>query len=621
MTDTQFDALVGRLEQQARQNPAGYKRRVLLLALLGNAYVGAVVAVVVVLLVGLVVAMVVFKKFALLKLLLVVGAFLWMVLKALWVEIDAPVGNEVTAREVPELFATIEDLGRRLGAPRFHHVLITDDFNAAVVQVPRLGLLGWDRNYLLIGLPLLKSLTVEQLKAVLAHEFGHLAKGHGRVGHWLYCQRLRWHRLLAALEAQRSRASFLFKPFLRRFAPYFNAYSFPLARADEYEADAIAARLTSPRAAAEALTGVNVVGCYLAERYWPDIHQQADDQPRPAFAPFVGMGPRVASEVDEASARRWLDQALAQPTTTSDTHPALRERLQALGEPPCLALPPPGQAADRLLGEALEEITGRFDQIWQDAVLPSWQERHREVQEGRSRLAELTARHASGAELTPQEAYDRATLTETVAGDADAALDQLRALHQRAPDQAAVCLSLGARLLARDDEDGCALLEQAIELDGTAAPQCCELLRDHHARHGRPEEAAAWHRRLVEHAERNEAAAEERSDVTLRDKFEPHGLPADAVAALAAQLRAIPDLRRAYLVRKRVEHFAHRPLYVLGISVVGSFRLYPKEGGQAVVQRILETVELPGETLVLHVDGDNRPFGRKLRGPRGARIV
>ena len=44
---------------------------------------------------------------------------------------------------------------------------------------------GWYRNYLLIGLPLAKALTVEQFKAVLAHEFGHLAKGHGAMSNWI----------------------------------------------------------------------------------------------------------------------------------------------------------------------------------------------------------------------------------------------------------------------------------------------------------------------------------------------------------------------------------------------------------------------------------------------------
>src|SRR5262249_21700409 len=150
-------------------------------------------------------------------------------------------------------------------APSSPHARIAKplDFNAAVVQAPRLGLFGWYRNYLLIGLPLVKALTVEQFKAVLAHEFGHLSKGHGGMSNWIYRQRLRWSRLIAALEAAESWGVFLFRPFLRWYAPYFNAYSYPLARANEFEADATSARLASRQAAAEALTAVNVVGSYL----------------------------------------------------------------------------------------------------------------------------------------------------------------------------------------------------------------------------------------------------------------------------------------------------------------------------------------------------------------------
>ena len=180
MSDEEFAVLVGRLEQQARRNPARYKTRVLLMALLGNAYLGLMLLLIAACLLAAL-ASIAMLKAAGAKIALVVGVFLWMVLKALWVRIPPPEGAEVTARQAPELFAMIEELRRALGAGRFHHVLVTDDFNAGVVQAPRLGLFGWHRNYLLIGLPLAKALGIEQFKAVLAHEFGHLAKGHGRV--------------------------------------------------------------------------------------------------------------------------------------------------------------------------------------------------------------------------------------------------------------------------------------------------------------------------------------------------------------------------------------------------------------------------------------------------------
>jgi Zn-dependent protease with chaperone function len=620
VTNEEFESLVGRLEEQARRNPAGYKTRVLLMALLGNAYLGAMLALIGGLLAAAAVS-VVWLKAAGVKIAFVVGVFLWLVLKAVWVKVPPPEGTEITERDSPELFAMIEKIRRELRGPRFHHVLVTDDFNAAVVQAPRLGIFGWHRNYLLIGLPLAKALSVDQFKAVLAHEFGHLARGHGAMSNWIYRQRLRWSRLMSALEEVESWGIVLFRPFLRWYAPYFNAYSYPLARANEFEADATSARLASPRAAAEALTAVNVVGSYLDERYWPQIHKQADQLSQPSFAPYSAMGPRVTSDIDEASMQRWLEQALERKTTLDDTHPSLSERLGALGEKACIALPSAGAAADRLLGGALERITQAFDRRWHDGILPSWEERHQEVQAARRQLAELDAKHASGAELSLQEAYDRARLSESVGGNADAAIAQLRALQSRAPDDPVVLYSLGVRLLARDDEAGRALLESAMQRDESEIVRCCEALRDYCWRNGRKEEAHEWHRRLTARAELEQAAAKERSEVRLTDKFERHGLSGEALAQMQAQLKAIGGLRKAYFVKKRVLNFPDRPCYVLGFRTCGLLQWHTERRAAEVLARIQEKVSFPGETLIISVEGDNYRFGRKFRWMRGSRIL
>lgn len=622
MTDERFEALVGRLEGEAKRNPGSYRTRVLLMALLGNFYLGVVLTLIVALLVAAAVS-VVWLKAAGVKIAIVVAIFLWMVLKALWVRLSPPQGTEIRSADAPGLFAMIEELRRALRSPRFHHVLVTDDFNAAVVQAPRLGLFGWTCNYLIIGLPLAKSLSVEQFKAVLAHECGHLSKGHGRMSNWIYRQRLRWSRLMEMLEATESRGRFLFRPFLRWYAPYFNAYSYPLARTNEFEADATSARLTSKRAAAEALTAVNVVGSYLEERFWPQIVRRADEMPQPAFSPFAAMGTRVAAEMDTASIEAWLEQALARKTTLDDTHPCLTERLGALGEKPSLALPAAGAAADRLLGRALERITREFDQRWHDGILPSWRERHREVQQARQRLAELDAKHSSGAELSLQEAYDRALLTESAGGNVDGCIAQLRALHDRASDDPVLHYTLGMRLLARDDETGMALLRRAMERDPWEIVRCSESLRDYCWRKGRKDEAHEWHRCMAERLELENAAKKERDQVRTSDKFERHGMEAAALAQMQAQLKAIPGLRKAYFVKKRVKHMPERACHVLGYTVRSGWLPGQKKKGsaQAVLARIQESVSFPGETLILSVEGGNAAFGSKFRWMRGSRIV
>jgi Zn-dependent protease with chaperone function len=620
VTHDEFAALVARLEEKARRNPAAYKLRVIALALAGYGYLGLVLAFIAVLfLVAL--ASVVYLKALGLKLAIVVGAFLWVVLRALWVKFSAPEGVEVRRKEAPALFATIDTLRRKLGSRRFHHVLVSNDFNASVVQVPRLGIFGWHGNYLIIGLPLMKSLTPGQLEAVLAHEFGHLAGGHGRLGNWIYRLRLSWYRLVHVLESQESFGVFLFKPFFGWYAPYFNAYSFPLARANEYEADAAAARLVSARAAAEALTNVEVIGSYLGERYWPEILGKADEIPHPAFAPFSSMGGRLSAGVEETDAQRWLERALAHQTNVDNTHPCLADRLKALGEKASLVPPAPGKAADQLLGGALARITAQFDAQWKENIAASWQERHRIVQEGRGRLAQLDALAAVTAEMPLDDALERARLTESFGAGAEPALEQFRRIHERAPENPGANFQLGYRLLARDDEAGFAMVERVLSLDLNAKAAACEVLRDYCWRMGRKDEAQAWHDMLAQATAILDGARKERATLLTTHKVERHGLPEEVIEPLRRQLLAIPNLRKAYLVRRKLKHLPEQPQYVLGFRSTPWWKIGGKKVRAEVQAKIVNTVVFPFDALIISVEGENYVFGRKFRFMRGTRIA
>ena len=293
----------------------------------------------------------------------------------------------------------------------------------------------------------------------------------------------------------------------------------------------------------------------------------------------------------------------------------------SIGEAPRFAPPGEGEGADALLGASLAGVTEVLDRRWTEGIRPAWEQRHREVREARTRLKELDAKHARGDELSLQEAYDRAMLTESVGGDADGALDQFRALHERAPDDVVVSFNFGTRLLARNDDAGRKLVERVIELDENAMVRACEVLRDYHWRNGRKDEADAWHRRFFERAELELAAQEERSKIRLTDRYEPHGLPNDVLENLVGQLRAVEGLRKAYLVKKHVQHLAHRPCFVLGFTASGPLRWHSAKRAAEMVAAIQQTVVFPAETFILNVEGDNNRFAPKFRRIRGARIL
>lgn len=617
MTRMEFEALVARLDTLAQHDPRGYRLRLIGLALLGYGYLAGVVGLLIALLLAAALS-VIFLKLLAIKLVIPLAIFIWVILRALWVRIAPPVGFAVTSRTAPALFERIDQLRSALKAPRFHRVLVTDDFNAAVMQVPLLGLFGWHRNYLLLGLPLLKCLTREQLDAVLAHEFGHLAGGHARFGNWLYRSRAVWLQLDESIGRAGGGGSFLFRRFFQWYVPYFRAWTFPLARANEYEADAVSAHLTSPRVAAEALTSVNVGAALLEERFWPELHRNADEQPQPAFLPYSRIGEGLDHDFRSDSGRRWLDQALARETTYNDTHPALRDRLAALGQQASVAPPAEGGSADHLLGALREHIIETFDTRWKEQVSHDWRQRYDAVQQGRRRLDELDQLAGTRA-LEADEKLERAHLLADARKDPDAALEQLRQAVEAHADSAPANFHYGLHLLARNDAAGVAFMTRAMELQPDARGTVSEALRDYYWRSGDKASADAWHDQMERHEAITDQARAERARFTVKDTLQPHGLTIEQVAAISAQLREL-GIYRAWLVQRVLKHMPERPQLALGFRATRPLRWHTAARVEHQQSQILSRITFPHDIIVLAVDRGNAQFRKKFEKVKGSRL-
>src|SRR5262245_1160298 len=252
MDEERLQALVRRLEPKARANPAAYRRKVVLLALLGYAFLALFVLV----LLGLA-ALVVLAAFngpaLALKFLIPIGALLYVVVRALNVKFPPPEGLPVTRGDAPELFQMLDDVRKQIRGPRVHEVRIDGDTNASIVQVPRAAGLFGSRNYVVLGLPYLNAFSADEMRSVVAHELGHLSHAHGRFGAFVYRVRETWFNLLLALEERRSFWTGLIRKFFVWYVPYFTAYTLPISRTHEFEADAAAADVTGREVTAVAL--------------------------------------------------------------------------------------------------------------------------------------------------------------------------------------------------------------------------------------------------------------------------------------------------------------------------------------------------------------------------------
>src|SRR6185295_12465191 len=78
----------------------------------------------------------------------------------------------------------------------------------------------------------------------------------------------------------------LLRKYVSWFWPYFNAHAFVLSRANEYDADSVAASITGSQAMAAALGRIRAYAEVIEEKFWPELWQQAVKNPEPPSDPF-----------------------------------------------------------------------------------------------------------------------------------------------------------------------------------------------------------------------------------------------------------------------------------------------------------------------------------------------
>ncbi len=425
MDSKAFEHLVRRLELDSHASPAAFRRKVIAISL--AAYVvlfGALAGLIALFITLMQWALASHRTVATIKIGLF-GLFLlpliFIVLRVMLMRLERPTGRELTRNEAPKLFDILDKLYAKLKGPAIHHVLVTDDYNAAICQHARFGIFGGYRNYLIVGLPYLLGATPKEMLSVLAHEYGHLCGNHGKASAWVYRQRRLFVSLYEHVEdgAGDNLLSGAIAGTLKRFFPYYSAYTFVLARQDEYEADRTAAGMAGRTATAQGLVRGHLLGDWVGRTFWPKLYAHADRAEQPPFMPFASMRMAFKANHDEWATRSALDAAWAQASGVEDTHPCLRERLDAIGAPPALPQPVESSAADVMLAAGVgKQLEAELDKQWWEANGRGWRERFRHVSQAQLRIGELSARPAD--QLTVPDLQELALLKFEFEGGAAA---------------------------------------------------------------------------------------------------------------------------------------------------------------------------------------------------------
>ncbi|MBT9505596.1 M48 family metallopeptidase [Rhodoferax sp.] len=595
MKRADFIHLVRLSEHASADNSRAYRRSVAVFAAVGYFWVLGCLALALALLAGTVNAIGQGEfKAGYIWLLVAAAGLLWTSSRALWCRLDAPQGVALSPAEAPALFEALEQIRRKIKGPPLHHVLLDSSFNASISQLPRYGLFGGAVNYLTIGLPLLLALDRPRFLAVMAHEYGHLRSDHGQFAAWIYRTRLSWTRLEQGLRHDEGPAAVATQAFLRWYFPRFLARTFALARQDEYEADRIAGQLLGKEVAAAALTEIAIKGVWISRKFWP-LHWRIAATHAVPVGPFSAMRTLLTTPLPEDFARETLHQTLGEISDADDTHPVLRDRLQALEVSQHLPVWSSRPALD-LLGASSAKWLNHFDRQWCQDNASGWTQHHAYLGRVRARIDQLAA---SMEHNNADEMVELGDLRRRLDPDAEVNDCYEQALRIT-PTHAGGLRGLAQCLKGTDPPRHLDCLDQLFDHSVANRWWACQAavsLLEQPATDGTLHEPGLrlWRARLKQAEEAEGRAWAELTQTPFFQSITRHDLNDFEAGEFQSDMARCKPVARAWLVRKTLREFSCRRCYLLFVELPGM-----EDDDRHHLCRSLErTLDLPGPVLVL----------------------
>ncbi|MBM2614423.1 M48 family metallopeptidase [Actinoplanes sp. LDG1-06] len=244
---------------------------------------------------------------------------------------EEPEGLLLTPQQAPDLWRLVGDMAVAAGTRAPDEIRLVPEVNAAVSEDTKmLGLVAGTRR-LYLGVPLLQTFTIDQMRSVIGHELGHYSGSHTRLAAITYRGRLALRETLNNV-GKWNIAGWVFKAYGWLFLMVSNA----VTRRQELEADEVSVRVAGVEAATSAMREIPVVAAawnFYFGRYISYGWEQG-------FAPddvFGGFRHLYYARAAELAGLR--EEEPDNETSRWDTHPSTGERIAAMRALPAMHHP------------------------------------------------------------------------------------------------------------------------------------------------------------------------------------------------------------------------------------------------------------------------------------------
>jgi hypothetical protein len=256
--------------------------------------------------------------------------------------------------EARHLWQLVDEVASCTQAPAVETLALDGSLAVTAAHGRSRVVVGHDESSIAIGLPLLESLPVSEVRALLASGLASSGRKHGR----------------------------------RRSQPL--------------DGDSAAAKMSGNVVLASALVRAELVRRVLNEDYWPAVFHGANSSAHPKVKPFSSLRRTLRAQIEAGALRAQASRLFGIDAEEAEAQATLTLRLRTLGVSPLdaidSALLPVAAPAAELLDGAYETLLARLDAHWCELVDEWWEDAHRQA-----------LQEALGAHATPARMWTQAT--------------------------------------------------------------------------------------------------------------------------------------------------------------------------------------------------------------------
>jgi Zn-dependent protease with chaperone function len=296
-----------------------------------------------------------------------------------------PVGLTLSEDKAPELFKLVQHHHTYFKRPEIHRIVITANYELDIVKTPMWALPAWSRNTMVIGLPVLQSLSKELFECVVARRIGQFSKRYNPITNWLYQLRPIWQQYRVIYRKQKDFGFEPLKWYFAAYAPFYTMISLHAARLDELNADTYAMELFNHEVVLEMITADALCRWYLQNQFWPAVYKIASVETRSLPKPHTKMASAVLAIRNGEKLDNLIDKVYREKPRPGDATPSLQDRIKNIGhDKPYMEKQTTENAAVFYLGTSVNGVIDVIDKLWLKSFL---EQRKRRPQKKQKRVA------------------------------------------------------------------------------------------------------------------------------------------------------------------------------------------------------------------------------------------